>query len=182
MSCLRMGPGSRAARSRSDDAKPRSRSVAHDARRVGVKQTAPSTQTVQPVRQHTRRSRVHEDDVGVLYPPPSQPYAVMWEPITNLGCSNGLAGCNLKGAELAGAYLKNANLSRANLKAADFTSANLSGANLTECNLKGANLTNANLTGARLLTAGLNRVIWSNTICPDGANSNANGGTCLGHL
>jgi probable HAF family extracellular repeat protein len=119
---------------------------------------------------------------SVLYAPGWQTFAVMWEPITNLGCSDTLAGCNLKRAELAGAYLKDANLSQANLKEANFTDANLSGANLIDCNLKDANLRNANLTGARLQGAGLNRVIWSNTICPDGSNSNANGGTCLGHL
>jgi hypothetical protein len=41
----------------------------------------------------------------------------------------------------------------------------------------------ADLTGADLARAtGLATVTWSSTICPDGTNSDANGGTCLGHL
>ena len=55
-------------------------------------------------------------------------------------------------------------------------------ANLTGANLKGANLTGANLTRATLTGANLSGVTWSNTTCPDGTNSNNNGGTCLGHL
>jgi hypothetical protein len=27
-----------------------------------------------------------------------------------------------------------------------------------------------------------NKVTWSNTTCPDSTNSNADGGTCAGHL
>jgi uncharacterized protein YjbI with pentapeptide repeats len=48
----------------------------------------------------------------------------------------------------------------------------LSGANLFDANLSGADLTGATLTG----------VIWAHTICPDGTNSDDNGGTCVGHL
>jgi Bacterial Ig-like domain (group 3)/Pentapeptide repeats (8 copies) len=83
-----------------------------------------------------------------------------------------LAGCNLRGLNLSGADLSNANLSNANLNGA-----NLSGANLTNANLSGANLNRAQLTGATLTG-----VIWSNTTCPDGSNSNRDGGTCIGHL
>jgi probable HAF family extracellular repeat protein len=125
------------------------------------------------------------------------PTALLWLPISSLGCKS-LAGCNLKEVNLAGAYLKGgdlrdanlkdanlaranlsgANLTDANLKDANLSNANLSGANLSRANLKDANLTNANLTGARLKGTNIKDVIWSNTICPDGTNSNANGGTC----
>lgn len=46
----------------------------------------------------------------------------------------------------------------------------------TNASLKGATLTRATFTGA-IVTG----VIWSNTICPDGTNSNKDGGTCIGH-
>jgi len=108
--------------------------------------------------------------------------AVVWQPIANLGCKTTLAGCNLTGANLAGAYLKDGDLSNANLQDSNLVRANLTEANLTRANLNGANLTNANLAGANLKGAHVKDVIWSNTICPDGTNSDANGGTCKGHL
>ena len=46
-------------------------------------------------------------------------------------------------------------------------------------------LTGADLTGAdfRVITAtGIDFFTWSNTICPDGTNSDTNGMTCIGHL
>jgi len=49
-------------------------------------------------------------------------------------------------------------------------------------NLKDANLTGATLVGADLKGANVKGVTWSHTVCPDGTNSDANGGTCLGHL
>jgi hypothetical protein len=98
-----------------------------------------------------------------------------------------LAGCNLRGLNLSGANLANSDLSGANLSGANLTNSDLTGANLQNANLNGANLTNANLTGANLTGANLKNatltgVKWNNTICPDGTNSDADGGTCLGHL
>jgi hypothetical protein len=117
-------------------------------------------------------------------------------------CGSSLSGCNLSGsnlsnADLAGANLSGANLNKANLTGANLTDANLSGANLNNANLTGANLTDANLSGANLnranltganLTdanlsgANLTGVIWSGTICPDGTNSDNDGGTCISDL
>ncbi len=109
----------------------------------------------------------------------------------NLSGQN-LSGTNFKTANLSGANLSNANLSGANLSGATLTGASLSGANLSGANLKGANLSNAdltnanltgaNLSGANLTGATLNGVTWLNTVCPDGTNSNNDGGTCVGHL
>ena len=93
-----------------------------------------------------------------------------------------LAGCNLSGLNLTNAQLSEANLSGANLNKTNLTGANLSGANLSGANLNGANLSGANLSGANLNGANLNKVIWSGTTCPDGTNSDADGGTCTGHL
>ncbi len=101
-----------------------------------------------------------------------------------------------------------ANLSRANLSGTecrildfapgcDFTRGILRGANLrgircepqgahaTACVFSGADLTGADLTGAQLLSVALDGVIWSNTICPDGTNSDdadGDGSTCLSNL
>ncbi|PYN72427.1 MAG: hypothetical protein DMD97_23290 [Candidatus Rokuibacteriota bacterium] len=107
---------------------------------------------------------------------------VLWQPIANLGCNATLAGCNLRGDNLAGAYLNGANLSGSNLRGANLTRSTLTGANLAGANMQGTNLTNANLAGANLAGANVRDVIWSHTICPDGTNSDANGGTCKGHL
>jgi uncharacterized protein YjbI with pentapeptide repeats len=79
---------------------------------------------------------------------------------------------NLSGCYLAGANLSGANATNANLVATYLAGANLSSANLSHANLRGAVLTGANLT----------QVTWNQTTCPDGTNSNADGGTCLGHL
>jgi hypothetical protein len=105
-----------------------------------------------------------------------------------------LTGSNLKGATFIGANLSGANLSNSNfMSGANFTNATLQNANLSNSNLKGASFTGVNLTGADfsnsnltgatgLKTATLTNVVWSNTACPDGTNSNSDGGTCVGHL
>ena len=85
-------------------------------------------------------------------------------------------GTNLTDANLNGAFLSNVNLSNANL-----TGATLATADLTNTSLVGANLTNANLTGATGTGANLLFPTYSNTLCPDGANSDSNAGTCFGH-
>jgi hypothetical protein len=101
---------------------------------------------------------------------------------TVLACGASLTGCNLAGGNLAGADLANVQLPGANLKGATLTGANLSGANLKGANLSGANLSGANLSGAILKGANLSGVVWSNTTCPDGTNSNNDQGTCLKDL
>jgi Pentapeptide repeats (8 copies) len=63
--------------------------------------------------------------------------------------------------------LRGANLERASLVGADLSNADLTGADL-----KGATLTGAKLDG----------VTWSDTVCPDGTNSDAHASTCAGHL
>jgi uncharacterized protein YjbI with pentapeptide repeats len=118
-----------------------------------------------------------------------------------------LIGANLSGANLSAAALAVADLTLAHLDAADLTGASLPFANLTNAFMTGANLTDAylgdtvligadmtlvvltganlqstNLTNADLANAVLARAGWSNTTCPDGTNSNNNGGTCIGHL
>ena len=55
-------------------------------------------------------------------------------------------------------------------------------ADLLDADLTGANLTGADLSGADLNGAALTGVIWSNTICPDGTNSDNDGDTCVNDL
>ena len=93
-----------------------------------------------------------------------------------------LIDASLIDADLDPAKLRGANLSGANLSGANLNGVNLSGVNLRGANLRGANLSNANLRGANLRGANLNKVTWSKTTCPDGTDSNADGGTCIRHL
>ncbi|MGV9362465.1 pentapeptide repeat-containing protein [Amycolatopsis sp. NPDC003731] len=75
---------------------------------------------------------------------------------------------------------------------ADLRNANLNGASLRNADLTGADLSGASLRGADLKGATIKDVIWANTICPDGTNSNAGvrtdragkqtPQTCEGHL
>ena len=72
------------------------------------------------------------------------------------------------GASFRGADLREASLAGSNFGNADLTDAILSGGNLTEADLTGATVTNADFAN----------VTWSNTVCPDGTNSDDNGGVC----
>ena len=85
-------------------------------------------------------------------------------------------------AELYGADLINAYLFDTDLINAYLIEADLRYANLRYANLSGAELYGADLYGADLSGADLTGVIWGNTICPDGTNSNNNGNTCVNNL
>jgi uncharacterized protein YjbI with pentapeptide repeats len=128
----------------------------------------------------------------------------------NLNGAN-LTDADLELTELIGATLANANLSGADLSSADLydvasggitgtpsafpndgwsiingylvgPGANLTDADLSGVDLSGVDLTTGNLTGANLSGANLSGVIWSDTICPDGTNSNSDGDTCVNNL
>jgi streptogramin lyase len=118
-------------------------------------------------------------------------------------CHHSLAGCNLEGVDLpnivlVGASLQGDNLMRAQLENARLIGASMHGANLIGselqnaflggadlegaklhgADLSGADLSRADLSGANLHGATLTGVTWSNTTCPDGSNSDDDGGTC----
>ncbi len=94
--------------------------------------------------------------------------------------------CDLSNASFVGVDFEKVNFQGCNLTGADFTGANLIGFLQSPLALEGdftnANFTNANLVFRNMTTATLTGAIWSNTICPDGTNSNDNGNTCIGHL
>jgi Pentapeptide repeats (8 copies)/Collagen triple helix repeat (20 copies) len=104
-----------------------------------------------------------------------------------------LSDATLAGASLSGATLTGANMFDSDLTSADLTNAALGGADLSNATLTRATLTNADLTSANLSGASLagavfsaaappilDGVVWSNTLCPDGSNSDTHGNTCVG--
>ncbi len=93
-----------------------------------------------------------------------------------------LVGANLSSADLTKTSLREANLSRANLQSASLSHADFSYADLGGVDLTGADLSGADLSEAHLHDATVIDVVWSDTICPDGTNSDSNGGSCDGHL
>ena len=96
-------------------------------------------------------------------------------------------GDDLTGAIFTGATVFDTGFEDANLTDADFSGDNLDGSNLTGADLSGTEFVNANLENATLLgttgdaTTDVTDVTWLDTTCPDGTNSNYDGGTCLGH-
>jgi uncharacterized protein YjbI with pentapeptide repeats len=99
-------------------------------------------------------------------------------------------GCTLDGARLpqitmfdssfAGVSAVGADFAYSGFGTADMTGADLTGADLVRAQLQGTDFTDAILLGADLTNAITRGARWSNTICPDGTNSDANGGTCVG--
>lgn len=103
-------------------------------------------------------------------------------------------GCNLQGVtalknkNLANAWLMDANISNGDFEGTIFRNVDFIGVAAEETNFAGADMTgasfqNVGLTDATGMTSTiLTDVTWSNTICPDGTNSNDNSNTCIGHL
>ena len=79
-----------------------------------------------------------------------------------------------EGAQLFQAYAVAANFTGADLTAANLGNAIIDGANFTNANLAEANFSGASTVGE------FSGVTYSNTICPNGTNSNGDGGTCHG--
>ncbi len=75
-----------------------------------------------------------------------------------------------------------AGLVSADLTGADLANADLAGADLYLGSLNNANLTGADLKGADLDVVNLTGATWSNTVCPDGTNSDNDGGTCASNI
>ena len=85
-------------------------------------------------------------------------------------------------ADLSGADLSDAYLYGADLSSADLSNAYLYGADLDGADLSGADLSYADLRYAYLYGADLSDVVWYDTTCPDGTNSDDNGDTCENNL
>jgi hypothetical protein len=101
--------------------------------------------------------------------------------------SEGNVGTRLSGKDFTNAFMPSAsfqgkNLSNSLFTGGDYAGSNFSNANLSNSNFNNANFTNALLTGVTTTGATFVGATWNNTTCKDGTNSNANGGTCNGHL
>jgi uncharacterized protein YjbI with pentapeptide repeats len=103
----------------------------------------------------------------------------------NVNLSYAQLGNSQGTSDLSGANLYGANLSHTYLFRVDLSGAILNGADLRETYFYETDFTDAILTGADISSAyqwGSLDVIWNNTICPDGTNSDDNGNTCENHL
>jgi uncharacterized protein YjbI with pentapeptide repeats len=89
---------------------------------------------------------------------------------------------NLSGADLSFVRMSGTDLRQADLSDTDLFTASLFNSNLTDANLSNADLQDAFLNGSDLTGADLTGVIWDNTTCPDGENSDIVGGTCINNL
>lgn len=122
------------------------------------------------------------------------------------GCSFGIGaaavGTGLAGADLDRAFgalgdFSGADLSGARLSDSTFVSITFTGADLSDVVARGAtfslfttltstfsgtDFTGADLTGAVFGGADLTTATFADTTCPDGTNSDDNGGTCVGHV
>ncbi len=101
-------------------------------------------------------------------------------------------GGNLSGANFSNNWLSSVDFESSILQNAVFTGSNLSGVDMRNSDLRGADLSfttlwyvslnnadlrNANLLGARLrVGTSLSGIIWGNTTCADGSNSDDNDG------
>ena len=88
----------------------------------------------------------------------------------------------LTNVSFLGSELTKSLFQRSKARGVSFAGADLTKADMRGADLRGADMQRANLRGARLGGAKLGKVNWSNTICPDGTNSDAHANTCLGHL
>lgn len=99
-------------------------------------------------------------------------------PIRNANLSNASwVGVNAPGASFDGSDLHRIDMRNGDLRVTSFV-----GSDLRYARLDGVDFSGADLTGARINSAtSFAGVTWSNTTCRDGSNSDANGGTCIGH-
>jgi hypothetical protein len=101
--------------------------------------------------------------------------------VKNEGTSNHLIQkANFTDANFEGGiyFLHETSFNNADLHGVSWVGSTISGVPTFE----GSDFSNANLTGTDFSSAILTSAIWSNTICPDGTNSDDNGNTCIGHL
>lgn len=104
---------------------------------------------------------------------PTNPWADATPGVNWSECN--LIGAVLYRADLSGANLYDADLSVGLLWEIKMSYTDLRSADLRYAILQGADLGYADLTGADLTNAFLEGVLWGNTTCPDGSNSDTNG-------
>jgi uncharacterized protein YjbI with pentapeptide repeats len=85
-------------------------------------------------------------------------------------------------ANLSGAYLYGIHFWYFDFSGVDFSNANLNNADLRYSDLSNANLEGASFNLDYSSSASNLGIIYSNTVCPDGTNSDDNGNTCRNNL
>jgi hypothetical protein len=130
---------------------------------------------------------------------------VIVPPGATVDCSNLDPNADLEGCDFSNETISHTDLHFANLEGANLSGASLSYVDLSYAAL-GANLTNTdisnsilvgtafgdtldgtiftadNLSQAQISASSLSNVTWIDSTCPDGTNSDSDGGTCVGHL
>ena len=89
-----------------------------------------------------------------------------------------LTTVNFSNADMEDAILGNTYIYSTSFDGADLTNASFDGATLIFVGFSDANLTGSDIGQAELLQ----NIDWSNTICPDGTNSDSDGDTCINNL
>jgi uncharacterized protein YjbI with pentapeptide repeats len=92
-------------------------------------------------------------------------------------------GCDFAGVDFSGYYLNNSSFTDVDFAGADMSDAELSYDGFNMDNRTGVDFSDSDLTGAGFSDVSeLADVIWNNTTCPDGTNSDNDGGTCVNNL
>lgn len=128
-------------------------------------------------------------------PPPPPPVLDCGAALLASGCSHtanagwncdyatGLRNRNLTRCDLANASFISADFNGANLGFADMSHSDARYANFSRANLSRVNMTGTNLTSATIaISTNVTGVIWNNTICPNGVNSDTTNHTCAGQF
>jgi uncharacterized protein YjbI with pentapeptide repeats len=87
-----------------------------------------------------------------------------------------LAGASITGTDFTAAVMKAADMSGVDFTNSGFPHPTMTGADVSFANFTGADLTGADMTGVTDTST-----TWSNTVCPDGTNSDDHSNTCSGH-
>ena len=97
-------------------------------------------------------------------------------------CDVNFNDADLYRADLSGSALEDASFRGADLRRADLSGISSNFTSFVDADLRGADLTDADISNSSFDGADLRGAIFDNTTCPDGTNSDDNGGTCIGHL
>jgi uncharacterized protein YjbI with pentapeptide repeats len=104
--------------------------------------------------------------------------------LTNATIGSGFYNTNFSNADFSGAdFAPDANFNSAALfQNVNFSGADFTGATFTTDPLLNLQFTDSTFDGADLSGLNIVQVLWSNTVCPDGTNSDSHSNTCSGHL
>ena len=99
---------------------------------------------------------------------------------------------NFSGANFSDAHVFDVSFRNTDLQRVDFSHTSFNYVNIIDTNLQGVDFRSASLRNVDFVDSDLNGadltdishlgVTWANTICPDGTNSDDNGGTCWNNI